>query len=117
MSNRRKRGTWCLLALRTALQSLSILRSPSRVSFDCDSDLSAGMTGFEIRIRGGGFSKRIGFGESGHDLSAFRQIAQNAEVLFVNVDAKHDKLLLRKFRTKGGGKCASHIEQGLFVHS
>src|SRR2546422_3801341 len=84
---------------------------------DCDSDLSAGVTGFEIRIRGGGFSKRIGFGESGHDLSAFRQIAQNAEVLFVNVDAKHDKLLLRKFRTKGGGKCASQIEQRLFVHS
>src|SRR5437016_2876503 len=75
------------------------------------------MTGFEIRIRGGGFSKRIGFGESGHDLSASRQIAQNAEILFVNVDAKHNKFLLRKFRTKSGSEGASQIEECLLVHS
>src|SRR5207247_5316878 len=75
------------------------------------------VAGFEIRIRGGGFSKRIGFGESGHDLSALGQIAQNAEVLLVNVDAKHDKLLLRKFRTKSGGEGASQIEECLLVHS
>src|SRR5207245_11314513 len=58
-----------------------------------------------------------GLGESGRDLSALGQIAQNAEVLFVNVDAKHDKLLLRKFRTKSGGERASQIEQRLLVHS
>src|SRR2546421_11634972 len=87
------------------------------ISFDCDSDLSAGVTGFEIRIRGGGFSKRIGFGESGHDLSALRQIAQNAEILFVNVDAKHNKFLLRKFRMKSGGEGARQIEECLFSHS
>ena len=75
------------------------------------------MAGLEIRIRGGGFSKRIGFGESGHDLSAFRQIAQNAEVFLVNIDAKADKLLVLKFRTKGGGEHASHSGQGLVVHS
>src|SRR5438128_8320369 len=84
---------------------------------NCDDDLSLDVAGLEIFICGGGFSKRIGFGESGHDLSAFRQIAQNAEVLFVNVDAKHDKLLLRKFRTKSGGEGASQIEECLFAHS
>src|SRR5437016_4052471 len=75
------------------------------------------MTGFEIRIRGGSFSKRIAFGESGHDLSVLRQIAQNAEVLFVNVDAKHDKLLFRKFRTQRGGEHARYSEQTLLVYS
>src|SRR5437762_14097647 len=84
---------------------------------DRNSDLSAGVTGFEIFVGGGGFSKRIGFRESGHDLSAFYQIAQNAEVFFVNIDAKADKLLVRKFRTKGGGEHASHSGQGLVMHS
>src|ERR1700704_2403681 len=84
---------------------------------DRDSDLSLDVAGLEIFVSGGGFSKRIDFGESGRDLSAFRQIAQNAEVLFVNVDAKGDKLLLRKFRTKKGGEHASQIRKSFLVHS
>src|SRR2546425_10683451 len=83
---------------------------------NCDGDLSLDVAGLEIFIRGGGFSKRIAFGESGHDLSALGQIAQNAEVLFVNVDAKHGKLLFRKFRKKGGGKETSPIEDCLLAH-
>src|SRR2546430_412660 len=84
---------------------------------NCDSDLSAGVARLEIFVGRGGFSQRIGLGEGRRYFSALRQIAQNAEILFVNVDAKHNKFLLRKFRTNSGGEGASQIEECLFAHS
>jgi len=59
-----------------------------------DRDFSLNVPGLEIVVGGGGFGNRIGFGEGGRNRAAFRQIAQNAEILFVNIDAEDDKLLL-----------------------
>src|SRR4051812_43864231 len=75
------------------------------------------MAGFEILVSGSSFSKRIGLCESGHNLSAFRHIAQNGEVLFVNVDAKHNELLVPKFRAKRGGELGGQIRIGVLMHS
>src|SRR5881398_55805 len=46
------------------------------------------MSGLEIFVSCRRFSKRISFGDSGHDLSAFCQIPKNAEVLRAKLTPK-----------------------------
>src|SRR3954464_5729332 len=75
------------------------------------------MAGFEVLVSGSSFSKRIGLCESGRDLSALGQVSQDAEIFFVNVDAKDGKLLVVEFRTKAGGEHAEEPGQGLFMHA
>src|ERR1041385_979202 len=85
---------------------VSWVNDESISSIDRNSDLSAGMTGLEVFVGGGSFSKRIGFSESRCDLPALSQITQHREVFLINVDAKNNKLLLREFRAKRGGEHA-----------
>src|SRR4051794_634292 len=89
----------------------------SGLSFDRDSDLSLDVAGFEILIRGGGLSKRVGLRESRQDLSAFRHIAENAEILGVKADAEADELLVRKLRAERGCERGDQIDQSLLAHS
>src|ERR1700737_2316687 len=88
-----------------------------RQLFDRNSDLSLDVAGFEILVGGGGFSKRIDFGDGGNDFPALRQIAQNAEVFVVKLDPKAGKLFVRKFGSNRGSEHANHAGQSFFVHS
>src|SRR3984893_8795338 len=85
--------------------------------FDRNSDFSLDVAGFEILVGGGGFSKRIDFGDRGNHFPALRQIAQNAEVFVVKVDSKGGKLFVRKLGSKRGSERANHAGQSFFVQS
>src|ERR1041385_9530027 len=79
---------------------VSWVNDESISSIDRNSDLSAGMTGLEVFVGGGSFSKRIGFSESRCDLPALSQITQHREVFLINVDRSEERRVGKECRSR-----------------